>query len=60
MLVVCGDRDIMTPLKYSRFMAEKISGSRLVVIPDAGHMVFLEKPDEVNREIGKFMAEIGD
>jgi pimeloyl-ACP methyl ester carboxylesterase len=59
-LVICGDKDIMTPLKYSRFMAEKITGSRLAVIPDAGHMAFLEKPDEVNREIADFMAEIGE
>ena len=58
-LVICGDKDVMTPLKYSRFMAERIRGSRLAVIQDAGHAICLEKPEEVNREIERFMAEIG-
>jgi pimeloyl-ACP methyl ester carboxylesterase len=58
-LIISGDNDVMTPLKYSRFLAEKIPGSRLAVIPGAGHSVYLEKPDEVNREIERFMAEIG-
>jgi pimeloyl-ACP methyl ester carboxylesterase len=58
-LVICGEKDIMTPLKYSRFMVEKIPGARLAVIPDAGHMLFLEKPDEVNREIERFVVDIG-
>lgn len=57
-LIICGDRDVMTPLKYSRFMAERIPGARLAVIPDTGHMVYLEKPDEVNVEIEKFLLEI--
>jgi pimeloyl-ACP methyl ester carboxylesterase len=58
-LIICGDKDIMTPLKYSRFMAERIPGSRLAVIPDAGHSVCLEKPGEVNKEIEGFVAKIG-
>jgi pimeloyl-ACP methyl ester carboxylesterase len=57
-LVICGDRDVMTPLKYSRFMAGKITGSRLVVVPEAGHSIYLEKPDEVNREIEGFVEEL--
>ena len=50
-LIICGDTDTMTPAKYSHYLADRIPGSRLVIIPDAGHMVFLEKPDTVNREI---------
>lgn len=55
-LVICGDKDAMTPLKYSRHLADIIPGSRLAVIPGAGHMVFLERPDEVNREIETFVG----
>ncbi len=55
-LVICGDSDVMTPVKYSRFLADGIPGSRIVVIPGAGHMVFLEKPEEVNREIDAFVG----
>lgn len=55
-LLLCGERDVMTPVKYSRYLADRIPGSRMVVIPGAGHMVFLEKPDEVNREIEAFVG----
>lgn len=57
-LVLCGDRDAMTPAKYSRFMADRIIGSRIAIIPGAGHMVMLEKPEEVNREIESFLRDI--
>ena len=50
-LIICGEGDTMTPLKYSRYLADHIRGSSLKMIPGAGHMVFLEKPDAVNREI---------
>jgi pimeloyl-ACP methyl ester carboxylesterase len=35
----------------SRYLAEKIPNSKLVIIEGAGHMVNLEKPDEFNRTI---------
>lgn len=57
-LVLCGGEDVMTPVKYSKYLADTIPGSRLVVIPGAGHMVFLQKPEEVNRELGEFFAAI--
>ncbi|MBN2158408.1 MAG: alpha/beta hydrolase [Spirochaetes bacterium] len=57
-LVLCGDKDIMTPEKYSRYLADRIPGSRLAVIPGAGHLVFLQKPGEVNREIEAFLATL--
>lgn len=57
-LILAGDRDMLTPLKYSRFLHEKISGSALKVFGDAGHMVMMEKPEEVNREIESFLSSI--
>ncbi len=53
-LVICGLDDALTPPKYSEFLAKDIPGSRLVLIPDAGHMVMIEKPDETNRAIETF------
>jgi pimeloyl-ACP methyl ester carboxylesterase len=41
-LVVCGDADRMTPVKYSQFLAEHISGAQLMIVPGAGHMAMLE------------------
>lgn len=45
-LVVCGSDDLLTPLRNSQFLAGAILGATLTVIPDAGHMVMLEKPIE--------------
>ncbi len=42
-LVICGAADRMTPAPYSRFLAEQIAGATLVIVPDAGHMVMLER-----------------
>ena len=54
-LIVCGNKDILTPIKYSQYFKDKIKDSKLVVIKDAGHMVMLEKPNEVNKAIEEFI-----
>lgn len=41
-LVICGDADRMTPIKYSRYLAEQIPGAQLVIVPGGGHMALLE------------------
>lgn len=56
-LIVCGDQDNMTPVKYSLFLKEKLQQSRLEIIEEAGHMVMLEKPQAVNRAIANFIEE---
>ena len=48
-LVVVGEDDRMTPVKYARFLAENLPDARLEVIPGAGHMVMLEQPAVVER-----------
>ncbi len=54
-LILCGDDDLLTPVKYSEFLHKKIDNSRLVRIPDAGHLVMIEKPEPVNRAIQEFV-----
>ncbi len=56
-LIVCGSNDSLTPPKYSRYLNRAIQGSRLVLVPYAGHMVMIEKPQEVNRAIREFVSE---
>lgn len=53
-LVICGEEDQLTPLKYSRFLVDHIPGAGLVTIPEAGHMVMLEKPQETTDAIAGF------
>ena len=54
-LILCGEEDRMTPLKYSEYLRDRIPGARLVVIPRAGHMVMLEQPRAVNEAIAEFL-----
>lgn len=55
-LVICGEEDQLTPLKYSQFLVDHIQGARLVTIPEAGHMVMLEKPQETTETIAAFSS----
>ncbi len=57
-LILCGTDDRMTPVRGSQFLAGALPGSRLVVIPGAGHMVMLEKPQEVADELAAFLQTI--
>ncbi len=57
-LIIVGEKDRLTPVKYSEFMKNHIPDSELVVIPDAGHMVMLEKVEEFNRALGNFLKKL--
>ena len=50
-LIICGLEDRLTPVKYSQYLHEHIAGSRLCLIPDAGHYVMREQPQQVNSAI---------
>ena len=54
-LAVTGDQDVMTPPKYAAYLADNIAGANAVVIPGGTHMVFAEKPAEVNLSIDRFL-----
>ncbi len=56
-LILCGEDDLLTPPKYSEYLHSQITGSKFVRIPDAGHILMLEKPELVNRAIEKFVLE---
>ncbi len=53
-LVVWGEKDEATPLKEGIKTAELIRGAELVVVKNAGHFMFLEKPNEFAKIIKKF------
>nr|ATZ76872.1 esterase/lipase [uncultured bacterium] len=54
-LVVCGEKDVMTPPRLSQKLAEEIEGARLVLVPGSGHMVHLERPRELVGIIRSFL-----
>ncbi|MHB1652883.1 MAG: alpha/beta fold hydrolase [Desulfitobacteriaceae bacterium] len=57
-LVLCGQDDQMTPVKYSEYLAKQLAQSILVLIPDAGHSAMIEQSEPVNRAIQDFMDTI--
>lgn len=56
-LVVTGGRDIMTPVKYGRFLADKLRKARLEVVENSGHITMLEQPEKLNILIHDFLME---
>jgi pimeloyl-ACP methyl ester carboxylesterase len=50
-LVIAGDKDRLTPPALSEDIVEHIPGAEFALLGDAGHMVMLERPDEVNELI---------
>jgi pimeloyl-ACP methyl ester carboxylesterase len=54
--VVTGARDRMVPPGKSGELAAEIPGSRLVLVPGAGHAVLLERPAAVNDAITALLA----
>lgn len=58
-LVICGDQDAMTPVKYADYLSEKIPGAKKVIVPGASHFVQLQKYKQVNACIEEFVAALG-
>lgn len=57
-LIVVGSLDQITPLADAELMKRGITDSRLEVIEGAGHLSNLERPDEFNAALEKFLGEL--
>ncbi|HVO73466.1 MAG TPA: alpha/beta fold hydrolase [Ignavibacteriaceae bacterium] len=57
-LVLCGEKDTLSPPESMRAMADKIKGSEFKVVPGSGHMSAIENPAFVNEKIRKFLSKI--
>lgn len=55
-LVVVGEEDTITTPPEAEALQRGIAGSRLAVIPRAGHLANMENPAEFNRQVGAFLA----
>ncbi len=55
-LVLCGEDDRLCPLQRHQLMHNLIPGSRLAVIPGAGHLPTLEQPDLTNRTLNEWLT----
>ena len=55
-LLICGEKDQMTPLKSARALAAGIAGSKLVALDSAGHMLMAERPYDVTDAIAVHLS----
>jgi pimeloyl-ACP methyl ester carboxylesterase len=45
--LVLGERDMMTPIRAGKALAAALPNARTVILPGAGHMMMVERPDEL-------------
>ena len=57
-LVLTGDEDTMIPKEHSELIVERLPEAEFVVVPDAGHMVLLEKPDVVSEALTALLRRV--
>jgi pimeloyl-ACP methyl ester carboxylesterase len=57
-LVIVGTRDVLTPVTHSEEMVKHLPNAELIKIDDSGHVVMLEKSDEVNATILAFLEKL--
>jgi pimeloyl-ACP methyl ester carboxylesterase len=58
-LVLVGEEDRLTPPELAREMAEMIEWASLVIIPEAGHLSTLERPDAVVEAMAAWLDRAG-
>ena len=54
-LISAGTEDQFTPASHSVFLAEELPHARLVMVPQAGHVALMEKPEEVSPAVLTFI-----
>ena len=57
-LVLCGADDVMTPVKYSEYLHDRIESSEIRIIEGGSHFVQLERPEAVNSAIEEFLDKL--
>jgi pimeloyl-ACP methyl ester carboxylesterase len=56
-LIIGGDADLYVPPPLLRTYAAHIPGAELVVVPEAGHSLYWERPDLFNRALLEFLRK---
>lgn len=55
-VLICGERDQMTPLKSGRTLAQTIPGASIVTLAGAGHMLMAERSHDVQNAIANHLS----
>jgi pimeloyl-ACP methyl ester carboxylesterase len=57
-LVMCGDSDQLTPKECAEEIAALIPDAHLVIVPECGHMLTMERPEFVNSSLRSWLATL--
>jgi len=57
-LVVVGDEDALAVQDEARAMADALPDAELLVVPGAGHLCTVERPDAFNDAVAEFAAAL--
>lgn len=55
-VIINGEEDAVAPPSMARMLAERISGARAIILPRCGHWPTVERVDEVNTELRRFLG----
>lgn len=57
-LICQGGDDSIVPLEEAQAMGDLIPGSRLEIVPDAGHLLTMEQPENYNQIVLQFIQAV--
>jgi pimeloyl-ACP methyl ester carboxylesterase len=57
-LIIWGEKDQQFPLRYGQRLHNEIPESRLVLVPDAGHMILFDAPNAVASALTDFIGKL--
>ena len=58
LLALSGESDAMVPPKFSRAAADRVPRGEARIVPGAGHLLFIERPDETNEALRAFVQKL--
>ncbi|MCU0579265.1 MAG: 3-oxoadipate enol-lactonase [Desulfobacterota bacterium] len=59
-LIIVGEEDQGTPVSAARALQDRISGSRLVMLPQARHLSSVEQTEHFNRAVLEFLTTLSE
>jgi pimeloyl-ACP methyl ester carboxylesterase len=56
-VIICGEDDLITPPEHSRAMADLLPKATLVLVPETGHQVLMERPELVSAPLLRLVED---
>jgi pimeloyl-ACP methyl ester carboxylesterase len=57
-VIMVGDRDVLTPPSHSRVISDALPDARMVTVPGSGHMLMMEVPKSVTAQLRTLIEQL--